>query len=229
MKAKGIPEDQIILLAYDDIANSRSNPFKGKMYNKPDPHGPGVDVYAGCNIDYKGRDVNPTTFTNILLGKGDGKVLKSTSEDNVFITFFDHGAAGLIAFPSKEYHKKQLQSTLQQMADNKMFKKLVFYLEACESGSMFQGMDIPGVYALSASNPTESSWGTYCGSDAKVNGKNIGSCLGDLFSVNWMEDSDSMDTTQESLDTQFATVKKLTTKSAVMQWGDVTYTDDKVS
>merc|ERR1711972_249705 len=88
---------------------------------------------------------------------------------------------------------------------------------------------IPGIYALSASNPTESSWGTYCGSEAKVNGKSIGSCLGDLFSVSWMEDTDAQDTTKEDLQTQFTTVKALTTKSHVMQWGDLSFTGDYVS
>merc|ERR1712187_273190 len=126
-------------------------------------------------------------------------------------------------------HKTDLQSTLQQMADDKKFKKLVFYLETCESGSMFVGMNISNLYALSAANPTESSWGTYCGSDAKVNGKSIGSCLGDLFSVNWMAATDAQDTTKEDLETQFESVKKLTTKSEVMQWGDLSFTSDFVS
>jgi legumain len=35
MKKNGIPEDQIITLAYDDIANNRQNPFPGKVYNQP--------------------------------------------------------------------------------------------------------------------------------------------------------------------------------------------------
>jgi len=229
MKAKGVPEDQIILMAYDDIANSRSNPFPGKIFNKPDPSGPGVDVYNGCNIDYKGKSVTPAMFEQVLLGTADGKKLQSDSESYVHISFFDHGAPGLIAFPNGELHKKDLQKTLQQMADQKMFKKLVFYMEACESGSMWQDVNITNVYALSASNPTESSWGTYCGSDAKVNGKSIGSCLGDLFSVNWMEDTDAQDTTTESLQTQWETVHKLTSKSDVMQWGDLSFTDDVVS
>jgi legumain len=46
------------LFAFDDIANNPENPFKGKIYNKPN----GTDVYAGCKIDYKGADVNPTLF-----------------------------------------------------------------------------------------------------------------------------------------------------------------------
>jgi legumain len=115
------------------------------------------------------------------------------------------------------------------MSDNKMFNKLTFYLETCESGSMFQDMNIPGVYALSAANPTESSWGSYCGSEAKVNGKAINSCLGDLFSVNWMEEADASDMTTETLDANFQLVKTKTTRSAVMQWGDTTFTDDEMS
>merc|ERR1712203_483555 len=52
-----------------------------------------------------------------------------------------------------------------------------------------------------------------------VNGKSVGSCLGDLFSVSWMEDSDAVDITQETLNEQFDTVKTATSKSKVMQWG----------
>jgi legumain len=78
------------------------------------------------------------------------------------------------------------------MYDNKSYNRLVYYLEACESGSMFENLPTNlNIYALSAANPTESSWAAYCGSDAVVGGKNIGSCLGDLFSVNWMEDTDA--------------------------------------
>jgi len=69
---------------------------------------------------------------------------------------------------------------------------MVFYLEACESGSMF--VDLPtniNLYALSAANPTESSWAYYCYPDDVINGKHMGTCLGDLFSINFLEDTDS--------------------------------------
>merc|ERR1711865_270211 len=165
----------------------------------------------------------------VLTGTASGKNLASTSDDNVFVFFSDHGAAGLIAFPQGELHKADLQKTFDTMHTNNMYKKLTFYLETCESGSMFEGMSTPGVYALSASSPSESSWGTYCGSDAMVNGKSIGSCLGDLFSVNWMEDSDAEDVTSETLKAQSDIVVTTTDKSKVMQWGDLTFQTDKVS
>jgi legumain len=87
------------------------------------------------------------------------------------------------------------------MYDNKMYKEMVIYMEACESGSMFENIleDNLNIYAVSAANSNESSWGTYCSPDDKVNGIPIGSCLGDLFSVNWMEDSDNADMNSETL------------------------------
>lgn len=77
------------------------------------------------------------------------------------------------------------------------------------------------IYALSAAGTDESSWGTYCAPDDVVNGHHVGSCLGDLFSVSWMEDTDSNDIYSETLDVQFKKVKVTTSKSQVMQWGDL--------
>jgi hypothetical protein len=53
-----------------------------------------------------------------------------------------------------------------------------------------------------------------------VNDKALNTCLGDLYSVNWMEDAD-LDTPRETLEQQFDTVKQETTKSHVLQFGDV--------
>jgi legumain len=155
--------------------------------------------------------------------------LKSTSADNVFVNFVDHGGVGLIGFPRSVMHKSDLQAALQTMKEKQMFKRLVFYLEACESGSMFEGVNIPGMYALTAANPRESSWGTYCMPNDKVNGRHIGSCLGDLFSVNWMEDMDIEDTTMETLDKQFKLVKHETGKSHVEQYSDRSFTNERIS
>merc|ERR1719174_300490 len=117
-------------------------------------------------------------------------------------------------------HKAELLGALQKMKEKAMFKRLVFCLEACESGSMFEGMNIPGVYGLTAANGQESSWGTYCVPEDKVNGKHIGTCLGDLFSVNWMEDLDLETDIGETLEEQYTLVKNETSKSHVMQYSD---------
>jgi legumain len=232
----GIPAENIIVLATDDIANARQNPFPGQIFNKPSKAGEaGFDVYAGCKIDYSGADVTPEVFVNVLTGvatnTGSGKVLKSTSSDKVFVNFVDHGGVGTIGFPHTSMHVKDLTAAFTTMHTKNMYKELTFYLETCESGSMCkdQGLEDLNIYCTTAANEKESSWGTYCGSDAMVNGKSIGSCLGDLYSVNWMEDSDTHDLTSETLLDQFNTVVKLTAKSHVTAYGKTSIDKETVA
>jgi len=208
-------------MMYDDIANNPSNPKKGQLFNKPN----GPDVYKGIVIDYKGDDVNSTNFLKVLSGDkagmsgiGSGKVLESTASDNVFIYYSDHGAFGFIGMPTPDYlYAHDLNATLTTMATKKMFKKLVFYLEACESGSMFDSI-LPGnenVWAITAANPNESSYAYYYDST-------IGTYLGDEFSIHWMEDSDAepLDSAAYTVEKQFEFVKNATLESHVMKYGE---------
>jgi legumain len=223
------------MMYYDDIARDRENPYKGQIFNEPTAKGtPGVDVYGGCPKHYVGKDVTVENFIAVLTGDESKApkglpVLKSTAQDRVFVNFVDHGATGIIAFPSGQMSSKQLKTTLTTMHTKNMYSKLVFYLEACESGSMFAGQLDPSmnIYATTAANAVESSWGTYCPPDDKINGKEINSCLGDLYSVNWMQNADSVGIA-ETLEDQYTAVKKLTNLSHVMQYGDMTYTSDPI-
>ena len=219
----------------DDVANAEENPFPGKLFNKPTAAGDaGVDVYDGCKVDYKGSVVTAQLFLDVLLGNkdavsgksadGSDKVLGSTSNDRVFVNFVDHGGAGIVAFPNGPYlQAEDLVDTLKKMSKNKKYNQLVFYMEACESGSMFENL-LPtdlNIFVTTASNAQESSWGTYCPPQDSVNGKEIGSCLGDLYSVNWMEDSDTQAGLARTLDQQYTVVQKETNKSHVQEFGSV--------
>ena len=124
-----------------------------------------------------------------------------------------------------------LNAGLATMYQKKMYNKLVFYLEACEAGSVFdqQLSNTTGIYAVTASSTDESSFGTYCPGQEEMNGGSmvdgvdILSCLGDLFSVNWMEDSDRIGI-DETLSAQYTTVRNLTDLSHVMQYGQTDWT-----
>ena len=161
MRNGNVAADHIILMAYDDIASSNMNPFPGQIFNKPTPEGvEGYDVYAGCEIAYSGDDVTAENFYAVLTGDAssvpDGKpVLGSTTDDEVFVYFTDHGGTGLIAMPVGDYvYYDELNATLTSMHDKGLYSKLVFYLEACEAGSMFDGVLSPelGIVATTASN-----------------------------------------------------------------------------
>jgi legumain len=135
-------------------------------------------------------------------GKGTGKVLKSNDKSKVFLFFSDHGAPGLIAFPTKYLYADQFNTIINNMYENKMYSQMVLYIEACESGSMFNNIlkNNINVYAVTAANPSESSWGTYCYPDDVVNGVHMNTCLGDLFSVNWIENADATKPDAETLE-----------------------------
>ncbi|XP_057317054.1 legumain-like [Hydractinia symbiolongicarpus] len=216
----GIPDENIIVMMYDDIAHNRNNPTPGIIINKPN----GPDVYKGVLKDYTGKDVTPENFLNVLKGNkeamngiGSGRVLESGPDDNVFVYFADHGAPNIIAFPSSELHASDLKDAITYMHENKKYKQMVFYIEACESGSMFDRHKLPSninVFATTAANGAESSYAVYY--DQKR-----GTYLGDVYSVKWLENSDVADFSTETLQQQFKLVKEETNTSHVMEFGDL--------
>jgi len=235
MKAGGIPESNIVVFHYDDIANNAENPKKGVVINSP----AGKDVYAGVPKDYTGAAVNPTNVLAALLGDktkvsgGSGKVIASGPNDHVFVVYSDHGGPGILGMPDGQpyLYGKDIVSTLEQKAANKGFAQLVFYIEACESGSIFEGT-LPAnisVYATTASNAQESSWGCYCPGMEPAPPAGYDTCLGDLYSVSWMENVDQVGRT-ETLEQQFIKVQNRVSQngtfsegSHVMQYGQLTF------
>ncbi|GFR75409.1 vacuolar-processing enzyme [Elysia marginata] len=225
----GIPDEQIVVMMYDDIAHNDYNPVKGNIINRPG----GPNVYPGVPKDYTRHHVNAETFLAVLQGDKEkvknllgreGKVIESGPDDYIFVNFADHGGTGILGMPSPPYLKaRALNAALKQMYKQKKFAKLVFYVEACESGSIFQNIlskDI-NVYVTTAANANESSWGCYC----PPNDDNRGSCLGDTYSVKWMENSDSADLHTETLEKQYEIVKEETNQSHVQQFGDMSFTN----
>jgi len=216
----GIPDENIIVMMYDDIANNRQNPTPGMIINKPN----GPDVYHGVLKDYTKEDVTPQNFLNVLKGNkaamngiGSGKVVESGPDDNVFVYFTDHGAPNIIAFPSSELHAADLQEAITFMHTNNRYKEMVLYIEACESGSMFDRHKLASninVFATTAANAAESSYAVYY--DKKRH-----TYLGDVYSVKWLEDSDNANFKTETLKEQFTRVQKETNTSHVMEFGDL--------
>lgn len=226
LTSNGFDPNKIIVMAYDDIAQSSSNPFPGHVYNKPD----GPDVYIGSDkIDYRGDDVNVDKFYAVLTGNSSaagGKVLNSTENDNVFIFFDDHGGPGIICFPTGEdCYADELNDVLKKMHDDHKFKNLLFYVEACYSGSMFLNIlsaDL-GIYVVTAANEDESSWAYYCDDDRYK------TCLSNEFSQMWMVDTEGHDIKTETLSEQHDNVKANTKQSHVSEYGDLNMKTMKVA
>mmetsp|Transcript_14739 Transcript_14739/g.44517 ORF Transcript_14739/g.44517 Transcript_14739/m.44517 type:complete len:505 (-) Transcript_14739:2015-3529(-) len=235
LKKGGVPDDHIVVMMYDDVANDISNPHKGKLFNRPG----GPDVYAGMPRDYTGNAVNADVFLQVLLGGKDaptvlgstGKVVNSTADDRVFVYYADHGAPGILGMPSSSpLYADQLLNTIRNKSAAGGFAEMVLYVEACESGSMFQGLldDSLPIYAVTAANAFESSWGAYCPGQDPSPPLEFATCLGDLFSISFLEDDDEEDLINETMETQFEIVKRRTSQngtyisgSHVLQFGDL--------
>ncbi|KAH9371518.1 hypothetical protein HPB48_017499 [Haemaphysalis longicornis] len=212
----GIPDERIVVMMYDDIANNRYNPTPGVIINHPN----GSNVYPGVPKDYTGELVTPQNFLDVLQGKkvkgGSGKVIASGPNDHVFVNFVDHGAPGLLAFPHGELHARPFVNAIKKMHQENKFAKMVIYIEACESGSIFDGLlpDNVNVYATTAANPQEPSYVCYYDQLRET-------FLGDVYSVRWMEDSDREDLHKETLLDQYGIVKKEAIPGHVMKYGDL--------
>uniref|UniRef100_T1JY50 legumain n=1 Tax=Tetranychus urticae TaxID=32264 RepID=T1JY50_TETUR len=216
LRNHGVPIENIILMIYDDIANNSKNPYPGKIFNVPF----GPDVYAGLLKDYTGMELTPENFLGVLKGDKDlaakgKKVLTSGPNDHVFIYCANHGATGLIGFPTGALSSDDLNKALVYMHEHKMYDKLVFYLEACNSGSMFENIlpDNINIYATTSANSVELSYACYCDEPE------FHTCLGDDYSVSWLYNSDFNDLAIETLEQQFKYVVEGTIKSHPQQFG----------
>lgn len=218
LRRHGIPDNRIVVMMYDDIAYSEENPTPGVVVN----HINGSNLYPGMAKDYTGNLVTPENFLDVLQGRrprdgGTGKVIASGPRDHIFVYFADHGAPGLIAFPNDVLYAKNLSDVIRKMHSRSQFGKMVIYVEACESGSMFADGLLPSnvsVYATTAANPDESSYACYWDPIRQT-------YLGDVYSVKWMEDSDIENLRKETLIDQFNIVRWETNTSHVQEYGDL--------
>uniref|UniRef100_A0A7N0ZTJ2 Legumain prodomain domain-containing protein n=1 Tax=Kalanchoe fedtschenkoi TaxID=63787 RepID=A0A7N0ZTJ2_KALFE len=240
LKKGGLKDDNIVVFMYDDIANNELNPRPGVIINHPN----GSDVYSGVPKDYTGQQVTAANLYGVLLGDksavkgGSGKVVSSKPEDRIFIYYSDHGGPGVLGMPNMPYlYAADFIEVLKKKHAAKGYKEMVIYVEACESGSVFEGImpeDID-VYVTTASNAEESSWGTYCPGMQPAAPPEYVTCLGDLYSVAWMEDSETHNLKKEKIEQQYKHVKERTSNyntynsgSHVMEYGNTSIKPEKV-
>ncbi|KAK9843400.1 hypothetical protein WJX81_000515 [Elliptochloris bilobata] len=238
----GVKEDNIVVMVQDDLIDNPFNPHPGKIFNRPG----GSNVAAGVKPDYTGAAVNSKTFLSVLQGEqtytaigSSGKTIKSGPEDRVFVYFADHGAPGILGMPNGAFlYADELLGALANKSAANGFRDMVLYIEACESGSIFEGMldDSMDIYATTASNAYESSWGTYCPGMDRPPPPEFTTCLGDLYSVAFLENSERYDLREESLDKQYQRVRRRTSNngtyamgSHVMQYGSLTIDAEPVA
>ncbi|KAJ4955800.1 hypothetical protein NE237_012583 [Protea cynaroides] len=240
LKKGGLKDENIIVFMYDDIAYNELNPRPGVIINHPQ----GSDVYAGVPKDYTGKQVTAKNLYAVILGQknnvtgGSGKVVDSKPNDRIFIYYSDHGGPGVLGMPNMpNLYAADFIELLKKKHATGSYKEMVIYVEACESGSVFEGFmpENLNIYVTTASNAEESSYGTYCPGMNPAPPPEFMTCLGDLYSVSWMEDSETHNLKKETIQQQYQVVKDRTsnyntynTGSHVMEYGNKSIKAEKL-
>ena len=199
--------DRIFMLSVDDVVNSPLNPNPGQLFNDPNL----TDVYSRCRIDYRGDSATLANFELLikrLSSNASSPPLVKESLPFLFIYFVDHGGHDILAFPDGFLTGERLRKLF--LLARRKFRVLCF-VEACESGSLFSVPPPRGVLAVTAANKSEPSFGIFCDS---------GLCLADDFSASWISALEQP--RNESLDIFVKNIQANTELSEVSVFGDKT-------
>ena len=234
--ASGIPPENVIYMANENTLVNDNNPWPDKLFTLADPEGEGWDHAKDCkdHFDYYGKDIEPEVVLAIirqdeekvkeLTGYEHPKVFHTTEKDTIFIYYSDHGYEGGVGCGSGRITTEQMQGALKDLHANNRYDKLAFFLEACESGSVFDTLPTDmNIYAFTSANATEPAWCDYCPPNDVVNGKEIGVCMSmyydNTYQALWEAESTTI-TLHELFQRTHDEVAKYRDQN-VSEWGDL--------
>ncbi len=158
LKRHGYDDDHIILIIADNIAYDPHNLYPGVVKVTPD----GENLYHDIVVDYKINDISVADLQEMLLGRSSDRlprVIASGKHDNVVIFWCGHGNLSTLAWGSHGMvYGSQVRDIVQAMHDEQRYRKMLFAMDACYSGSIGEACaGIPGVLFMTAANAYESS------------------------------------------------------------------------
>ena len=173
LKRNGWPDDRIILILSDDIAQHANNKYKGEVR----AYANGDDLYAGAEIDYSTDTLTVNDIVDILTGQRSQHlptVLNADGHSNVLVFWSGHGckkgskyaANGFLWHDKTVFTDNMLRQTLETMHNNNRYRKMLALFEPCYSQSMTaQTMGIDGILGIASATSSESSFADYHSAD----------------------------------------------------------------
>ncbi|XP_048027506.1 legumain-like [Megalobrama amblycephala] len=220
IKKHGIPDKQIVVMMYDDIAQNPKNPYPGNITSAVTELG---DVYPGVPKDYTGKDVNPKNFLTALQGKPSSeKVIDSGSNDEIFIYMSTTGGDGKFDFPEQSLLAADLIGAVNSMHNEKKFSKMAIYMDSDYSATMFKDLSqYNNVYAVSSCDQTSKNIPSDKDSSRGIS-------LSDEFSSALLKFINTADYNSATLKNLFDNLSKSVTSNA-SQFGDMEIRDCQLS
>lgn len=148
---RGFTASNIVLYAYDDISNDYTNPFKGQVFHSTDHK---LNVYPGSDACNVRRSSITADACYECISK-----LPTTKEDYVFIYYNDHGGPGFLGTPENgpSIQADLLSNSFNTAYQSNCYKKCLFIIEACYSGSVAEFITAPDIAIITAANESEPS------------------------------------------------------------------------
>jgi ABC-type branched-subunit amino acid transport system substrate-binding protein/glycosylphosphatidylinositol transamidase (GPIT) subunit GPI8 len=170
LRANGVPDERIIVIAADDLADNPNNPEPGVIRYQAG----GANTYADRDIDYDVRELTADDVMAILAGQASDAlptVVTSTGTDDVYVFVAGHGNEAGVYFGLDEalpadgqaysiLTPELLAETVDSMADGERFRRILIAVESCHGGVLGTQIDAPGAVLVAGANPYENSLST---------------------------------------------------------------------
>ena len=168
LRAGGVPDDHIVVVSANDVANDKRNPNPGVVRYQVG----GPNLNENVRVDYPLHGMTADRLMAILSGHESAdtpKVIRSGPGDNVYVYLAGHGNqnglyVGLGDCLAKDKYSilspQALDDTIATMAAERRYRRMLVVADSCESGALGQNLNAPGALLISASSPVENSLST---------------------------------------------------------------------
>lgn len=154
LKANGMDDDHILLIAEDDIAWNEMNPFPGNVYTSAG----GVNLYEDVDIDYRLSELDFPALYDKLTGNDADRGISLESTDNLFVYWCGHGTPRGEMWLEESVPAEDIAALFRRLAEQERFRKVLFTIETCFSGQIgIRCEGIPGLLCLTAASELETS------------------------------------------------------------------------
>ncbi|KAK9705605.1 hypothetical protein RND81_07G069900, partial [Saponaria officinalis] len=172
VKRLGIPDERIILMLADDMACNARNKYPVQVFNIENHR---LNLYGdNVEVDYRGYKVTVENFLRVLTGRHKNVVprskrLLSDEGSHILLYMTGHGDDEFLKFQdSEEFQSHDLADAVKQMKEKRRFKELLIMVDICQTATLFNQLESPGVLTIGSRLKGENSYSHHLDSDVGV-------------------------------------------------------------
>eukprot|EP00048_Salpingoeca_helianthica_P013066 m.194872 g.194872 ORF g.194872 m.194872 type:complete len:372 (-) comp15454_c8_seq4:485-1600(-) len=162
LRARGVPDANIVLMLADQHACSAKNPFPGEIFADDSLQDNLFD--GSVDIDYRGADVTADMFVRVLTDRLPAHIpqsrrLRSNANSSVLVYMTGHSATGLLKFQdTQELPASRIAAALAAMHALARYGELLLIADTCHAAALFHDIRAPNVIAMGSSAAHEDSY-----------------------------------------------------------------------